>query len=78
MIHVAAIEGRLSIQELLITFFLFITAPVTAHFVAKVYLHTEIDPQKDLPKPSGRYGWSTFESAEDDPLPTGDPAAKAH
>ncbi len=76
MIHFAAIEGRLSIQELLITFFLFITAPVTAHFVAKAYLHTEVDPDQDLPQPSGRYGWSTFESVEDEPLATGDSAAR--
>jgi len=68
MIHVAALEGRLSIQELLITFFLFLTAPVTAHFVAKAYLHTEVDPDRELPKTSGRYGWSTFESVEDEPL----------
>ncbi len=60
MIHFGSLEGRLSIQELLITFFLFITAPVTAHFVAKAYLHTEADPESDLPPPQGRYGWSTF------------------
>lgn len=60
MIHFGSLEGRLSIQELLITFFLFITAPVTAHFVAKAYLHTEVDPDADLPPAQGRYGWSTF------------------
>lgn len=65
MIHFGAIEGRLSIQELLITFFLFITAPVTAHFVSKAYLHTEADPERDLPATGGRYGWSTFETADD-------------
>lgn len=66
MINVAAIEGRLSIQELLITFFLFLTAPVTAHFVAKAHLHTQVDPETELPKPGGHYGWSTFESVEDE------------
>ena len=67
MIHFGAIEGRLSIQELLITFFLFITAPVTAHFVSKAYLHTDADPEQDLPATGGRYGWSTFETADDTP-----------
>lgn len=66
MIHVAALEGRLSIQEVLITFFLFITAPVTAHFVAKVHLHTQVDPKTELPKPSGRYGWSTYEAIDEE------------
>ncbi len=66
MLHVAALEGRLSIQEPLITFFLFLTAPVTAHFVAKAHLHTQVDPETELPRPPGRYGWSTFESVEDE------------
>jgi multicomponent K+:H+ antiporter subunit G len=67
MIHFGAIEGRISIQEILITFFLFITAPVTAHFLAKAFLHTEVDPEEDLPKTAGRYGWSTFDSMDDGP-----------
>lgn len=63
MIHFAVLQERLSIQEILITFFLFITAPVTAHFIAKAYLHTAVDPEAELPRPRGTYGWSTFESA---------------
>lgn len=61
MIHFAALDSRLSIQELLITFFLFITAPVTAHFIAKAYLHSDLSPEK-LPKPEGEHGWNTFTS----------------
>jgi multicomponent K+:H+ antiporter subunit G len=67
MIHFGTIEGRLSIQEILITFFLFITAPVTAHFIAKAHLHTQLrdaDKRRDadqLPDATGRHGWSTFE-----------------
>lgn len=76
MIHFGAVEGRLSVQELLITFFLFITAPVTAHFVAKAYLHTEVDPEKDLPKPVGGYGWSTFETLDEGKLASTDKAAE--
>jgi multicomponent K+:H+ antiporter subunit G len=64
MIHFGATEGRLSIQEILITFFLFITAPVTAHFVAKAYMHTDLKQDK-LPKPDGKYGWNTYNSVED-------------
>jgi multicomponent K+:H+ antiporter subunit G len=57
------LQERISIQEILITFFLFITAPVTAHFLAKASLHTAVDPEAELPRPGGSYGWSTFESA---------------
>lgn len=63
MIHFGATEGRISIQEILITFFLFITAPVTAHFIAKAYMHAELKPER-LPKPEGRYGWNTYASVE--------------
>lgn len=62
MIHFAVLQGRISVQEILITFFLFITAPVTAHFLAKASLHTAVDPEAELPRPGGSYGWSTFES----------------
>lgn len=44
-------RGVLSMHELLITLFLFITAPITAHFIAKVHLHLDVDP-RDLP-PTG-------------------------
>lgn len=67
MIHFGSIEGRLSVQELLITFFLFITAPVTAHFIAKAHLHTQVDSETELPKPKGSRGWSTFEAYHTEP-----------
>ena len=41
-------RGVLSMHELLITIFLFLTAPVTAHFIAKTHLHQNI-PREDLP-----------------------------
>ena len=65
MVHLGETEGRISVQEILITAFLFVTAPVTAHFIAKAYMHTELDPVKDLPRPEGEYGWSTFDSVPD-------------
>lgn len=68
MIYFGVTRDTISIQELLVTFFLFITAPVTAHFVAKAHLHLQPDAHGSLPRPSGRYGWSTFESLEEPPL----------
>ena len=79
MIYFGVTEGRISIQELLITFFLFITAPVTAHFIAKAYLHLEGEEQQALPKTGGHYGWSTFEAmgaSSDETLAQRDPDHK--
>lgn len=44
-------QGVLSMHELLITLFLFLTAPITAHFIAKVHLHQSV-PRSELP-PAG-------------------------
>jgi multicomponent K+:H+ antiporter subunit G len=58
MIQLWGNTGTISIQELLIAFFLFITAPVTAHFLAQAYLHTQKDPFEVLPVPSPTARWS--------------------
>lgn len=39
MLFFLGIENKISIHEVLVTLFLFLTAPITAHFIAKVYLH---------------------------------------
>ena len=44
-------RGVVSMHELLITLFLFLTAPITAHFIAKVHIHLNV-PRRDLP-PTG-------------------------
>ncbi|WP_345792936.1 Na+/H+ antiporter subunit G [Thauera sp. JM12B12] len=79
MVYFAAFEGDLSIHEVLITAFLFLTAPISAHFIAKAHLHEHAELREGLP-PTGRpHGWSTFESlpgdGEDD---GGDDARAAH
>lgn len=47
MCYFSLIEGSLSLQEMLITIFLFITAPVSAHLLAKSALHYKLvrDPR---------------------------------
>jgi len=42
MIYMAFVQGFFSINELLITLFLVITAPVTAHILAKAALHNKV------------------------------------
>ena len=60
--------GRVSVHELLITLFLFLTAPVTAYMLAKAHLHRG-RLEKELP-PTGRpVGWATFDPAASDPDP---------
>ena len=50
---------------LLITLFLFLTAPITANFIAKAYIAKNMRAQ-DLPSTGGEYGWSVY----DDPPET--------
>lgn len=62
MLYFIGVEGSLSIHEVLVTAFLFLTAPVTAHFIAKGHLHLLGREESHLP-PSGRdRGWSTFDA----------------
>jgi multicomponent K+:H+ antiporter subunit G len=60
MLHFAA-QGRVSAHELMITLFLFLTAPIVAHFIAKAHLHRNIR-REDLPRPGGEAGgdWAGF------------------
>ena len=52
-------EGEVRSQDVLIMLFLFMTAPVSAHLLAKAALHLGVDCQNDLPRkrPDGA-GWS--------------------
>ena len=81
MVYFAAFEGDLSIHEILITAFLFLTAPISAHFIAKAHLHEYPELREDLPDTGRPLGWSTFESLPDpdaDEEGDGDDARAAH
>lgn len=41
-VYFTATTGRLSLHEILVTFFLFITAPVSAHLLSKAAVHRRI------------------------------------
>ncbi len=66
MIYFYAIKGTVSIHEILITFFLFLTAPITAHFIAKAYLHGHVNAANDLPATGTSSGWCTFDPKAQD------------
>ncbi|MDO9639840.1 MAG: Na+/H+ antiporter subunit G [Pseudotabrizicola sp.] len=53
-------ENTISWHELMITLFLFLTAPITANFIAKAQLHRAIDKQ-DLPATGVGTEWATYD-----------------
>ena len=67
-------NGEWSGQELLISLFLFITAPIAANMMAKVHLHRlrlsdeAISPGKAgvPPEPDDKAGWSTYDAPQPD------------
>jgi multicomponent K+:H+ antiporter subunit G len=76
MIYFPASGGTLSAHELLITIFLFLTAPISANMIAKAHLHRQghrIDANpadgivSDLPAPPGGGDWATFQGAAGGP-----------
>jgi len=52
-------EGRLSLHELLITLFLFLTAPITANFIAKIHIHRH-ETRESLPQVEEDQDWATM------------------
>ncbi|NNU80149.1 Na+/H+ antiporter subunit G [Halovulum dunhuangense] len=65
MLYFLLIKGSFSFHELMITLFLFLTAPLTALFIAKSYMQGNIRPE-DVPETGGRHGWSLYEDAPTD------------
>lgn len=72
MFYFLAVGGELSIHELLITLFLFITAPVTAHFIAKAHMHKQQQLRQQLPSTGSSKGWSTYDQPEQEVDDNGD------
>lgn len=68
MLYFAVYLGRISYHELLITAFLFITAPITANFVAKAHMHRDVK-ERDLPRTGGPYGWAGYDEIGDEEQP---------
>ncbi|OHT21688.1 Na+/H+ antiporter subunit G [Edaphosphingomonas haloaromaticamans] len=73
MIYFPASGASWTAHELLVTLFLFITAPVSANMIAKAHLHRQrcrLDAdaadgiKEELPEPSADTGWATFWTPE--------------
>jgi len=68
MIYSWVFLDRPSLHELLITIFLFLTAPITANFIAKSHMHRHVTPG-ELPPAPGRSGWAVYEAVPEDERP---------
>ena len=66
MLHSVLIEGHLSLHELLITLFLFLTAPITAHFIAKAHIHRQAF-SVHLYKAGGDHDWASLDQSDNTP-----------
>jgi multicomponent K+:H+ antiporter subunit G len=59
---VVEVEHRLfAAQDVLIVLFLFLTAPISAHFMSKAYMHKYRDEAGPFPETRCESGWATYE-----------------
>ena len=66
MLHSFA-YGEGSLHELLVLAFLFVTAPISAQFIAKVHIHTVV-PRENLPDPGRDRTWAVLDAPPDPPV----------
>lgn len=60
MLYFWLVKGVFSFHELMITLFLFLTAPISASFLAKTFMQSDIKPD-DLPKTECSFGWAIYD-----------------
>jgi len=58
-------RGEGWLHQVLILAFLFVTAPITANFIAKVHLHGRSSQKSPPPPPTGGR-WATYDTPQDD------------
>lgn len=66
--------GEGSLHEILILVFLFLTAPISAHFIAKVHIHKDCTAE-DLPVPPADRVWATKDVEQAEPASPSAPSA---
>lgn len=65
LLNAAAFGDYISVHELMITLFLFLTAPITAHFIAKVHIHRQ-ETRDSLPPAGEDDHWATHDTPDDE------------
>lgn len=61
MIYFMGLRGQLAIHEILITLFVFITAPVSGMMIAKAHMLRNRAVQSELPPTGTASGWATLD-----------------
>ena len=64
MIWFGVFKDDLTLHELMITIFLFLTAPISAHFIAKANIFKDW-PSDKLPRPHGEGEWAVHQADAD-------------
>jgi len=64
MLYFAVFKGELTLHELMITLFLLLTSPISAHFIAKANLFRDWTPDR-LPRPEGDSTWAVYAGDSD-------------
>ncbi len=60
------VHGQFSFQEILILVFIFLTAPVSALYLAKVHLHLTVK-RSDVPPTGSGSDWATYVTDDERP-----------
>jgi multicomponent K+:H+ antiporter subunit G len=68
VLHLWFAESIVSIQEILIVIFLFVTAPLTALYLSKIQLHLTRD-RAEIPPTGVNRVWATFDAGLEDDVP---------
>lgn len=61
ILYFMVLQNAGGIHEVLITMFLFLTAPVSGNLIAKAYIFRHKDVQERLPPTGDRTGWATLD-----------------
>jgi multicomponent K+:H+ antiporter subunit G len=77
MLHFGWTGGRLVIHELLVTLFVFMTAPISAHLLVRAALGRETALRPRVPDPAARPPEDAHHGPIGEPPPTSDPARSA-
>lgn len=62
MLYFWVAGDHLSFHELLITIFLFLTAPISAHMIAKAHILRATEERDRLPPTGRKAGWATLDA----------------
>lgn len=67
MLYFVLLNGSLGVHEVMITLFLFLTAPATAIMIAKAHIFRHGATQEKLSSATNEAGWATLTKSVDSP-----------